>query len=292
MNRREFLISGAVAAMGVAEAADPQAAFAFDGGGPMSPAINPVYLTGSLTDWPLAELAAAGYRGIELTPECLDGDAAWQKAAEKAGLRPLCVNAMHDLRPYLTGSLSDGVAWRRRATLDRLLKTLARMREMGIPYLIVAPSRQAENYQTPAEARASLLESLRELAAAGDTAILLQAAPFRLFTSAKEIAAIVDDAAQPNVAAALDIGHALLARESPAEAAATLGARLRYVSVHDADVRPGAPNIDRHLPLGSGSAKREDVLAAIGRRPWSVAVTAPDDPIEAAKGALKWVQKT
>ena len=290
MNERGLLSASSIAPLGPAQAVETRVAFDMAGGGPMSPAINPVYLTGSLSGWPLAELAAAGYRGLEVTPACLEDDTAWRTSAERVGLRVLCVNALPNLRPYLTGSLSDAVAWRRRSTLDTLLKTLGRMQELHIPYLVVAPSRLAEVHQTQPEARALLIAGLRELAAAGDTTILLEAGPARLYRSSEEIAVIVDEAGKPNIGAALDVGHALLGHENPAEAANALGSRLRYVTVHDTDLRPGAPKIDRHLPLGSGSAKPEEVRAAVGHRPWSVGITAPDDSIETAQAAMKWMR--
>jgi sugar phosphate isomerase/epimerase len=260
-----------------------------EGGEGMSPAINPVYLTSSTEGWPLAELAAAGYRGLELTPACLDNVSAWQPAAERAGLRARCVNALPELRPYLTGSLSDAVERRRRETLERLARVLTQMRELGIPLLVVAPSRLAEVYQSADEARALLIESLRELAAVGATTILLAATPFRLFASSAEIAAIVNEVDRPNVAAALDVGHALLGAERPADAAKTLGERLRYVQVHDADVRPGVARLDRHLPLGEGSLERDDAKHAVGELPFAVGITPAADPVAAARAALAWL---
>lgn len=256
----------------------------------MTPAINPVYLTGSVDNWPLKELADMGYRGLELTPACLDKMPAWKPSADKISLRPICVNAMEELRPYLTGSLSDGVERRRRATLDRLLGVLKIMWAEGIPFLVVAPSRLAENYQSPDQARTLLISSLKELAGAGGTTILLAAAPFRLFASSGEIAGIVDEVKLPNVAAALDIGHALLNGENPADAAHTLGARLKYVQVHDADTRLGIPRLDCHLPLGDGLLKKDDVRAAVSGLPYSVGITASDDPLSAAKTALEWLK--
>jgi len=287
MTRRDFITT--TGALAGAAMLTLHAARADKGGSPLSPAINPVFLTGSLDGWPLADLAAIGYRGLELTPACLDNPAPWLAQAEEAGLALFAVNALPDLRPYLTGSLSDAVEHRRRATLDRLLATLRRMRELHVPFLVVAPSRLAENYQSVEEARALLVESLRELAAAGDATILLEGAPFRLFASAAEIAALVDAVASSQVAAALDVGHCLLRGESPADAAKTLGPHLRYVQVHDAEVRCGFPLLDAHLPLGLGAAGRQDVLAAIADRPCAVTVTAPDDPLSAAREALAWL---
>lgn len=285
--RREF-IQG-VGVLTVAASLNIAPARAAEGGNAVTPSINPVYLTGSVDNWPLAELASMGYRGLEITPECLDRMSAWKSAADKAGLGVVCVNAMPELRPYLTGSLTYGVERRRRATLDRLLQTLKYMRDEGISFLVVAPSRLAENYQSPDQARALLVSSLRELASAGDSTILLGAAPFRLFASSGEIAGIVDEVALPNVAAVLDVGHALLGGENPSVAAKSLGARLRYVQVHDADVRPGIPLLDRHLPLGQGTATKEDIRAAVGSLPCSVGITPINDPLSAAKAAIQWL---
>jgi len=255
----------------------------------MSPAINAAYLAGSTAAAPLEQLVAIGYRGLELTPACLANPAGWKPAAEAAGLRLLSVNALPELRPYLTGSLSDAVERDRRATLDGLLRVLGQMREMRIPFLVVAPSRLAENYQTADEARALLVASLHELADAGDTTILLEAAPSRMFGAASEIASVVDEVARPNVAAALDLGHALLNDERPADAAKALGARLRYVQVHDADASPGSARLDRHLPLGEGSLDREQARAALGDLPFAVGITPVCDPLAAARTALQWL---
>lgn len=293
MTRREVVAAAGAAAAALAL---PRRSLGATGSGGepaispvVSPAINCAYLTGGTAGWPLADLSAAGYRALELTPDCLVAEEEWRAAAERAGMRPSCVNAMHALRPYLTGSLSDAVSWRRMATLDGLLAALARMRALGIPFLVVAPSRLAENYQSAAEARALLIQSLRALADAGPTQILLQAAPFRMFASSAEIASLVDEAARPNVAAALDTGHAMLAGESPDRAAGALGARLRYVQVHDVDTRPGVPLLDGHLPFGGGTAARNEVRAALGDRPFAVSIAAPGDPLAAARGALEWL---
>jgi sugar phosphate isomerase/epimerase len=259
---------------------------------PTSPGINPICLTGRIDGWPLAELAAAGYRSLELTPACLDAPDGWRSAAEKAGLHLVAIDALHDLTPYLTGSLLDAIAWRREATLDRLRKSLSQMASWGIPYLVVAPGCLAENYQTPAEARALLIQSLRDLSAAAPpkTAILLEGAPFRLFASSAEIAAVLDEVARPNVAAAVDIGHALLNGESPPAAVMALGPRLRYVRLHDADTRPGLPRLDRHLPLGEGMLTREESDATLRGPLWSVNIAAPSDPLRAARAALEWIR--
>jgi sugar phosphate isomerase/epimerase len=287
MTRREFI--GVAAAAAGAAALDTAPLLGAQGDDGMSPAINPVYLIGSVTDWPLADLAAAGYRGLELIPACLDNLSVWKPAADRTGMRLVAVNALPELWPYLTGSLSDAVERNRRATLQRLLRLLGQMRGHEIPFLVVAPSRLAENYQSVDEARALLVESLRELAAAGETTILLEAAPFRLFGSAGEIAAIVDEVARPNVAAALDVGHAILNGESPSAAAKTLGARLRCVQVHDAEVRPGVPRLDRHLPLGEGALTREEFKAAAAELPIAVGITPSSEPIAAARAAIAWL---
>jgi sugar phosphate isomerase/epimerase len=82
----------------------------------------------------------------------------------------------------------------------------------------------------------------------------------------------------------------VLAGENPAESAGVLGKRLRYVQVHDTDLRSGVPRLDRHLPLGEGSLKRADVDAVLGRLPVAITITARDDPIAAARAALHWLR--
>lgn len=255
------------------------------------PAVNPAFLTGSTRDWPLAELAALGYRGLEVTPSCIESAPVWQPEAKEAGLRPICVNALPELRPYMTGSLSDDVAWRRRATVDRLLHALNWMADEEVSFLLVAPSRRGEIFQTEQRARQLLIESLRELAAPGKATVLLEAAPFRLFNNSEAICSIVDDVALPNVGAALDVGHAMLCGERPVEYARTLGPRLRYIQIRDVDVRPGLARLDQHLALGKGSLRREDVPDVDGRLPWTVSIAAPEDPLSAAKSALQWVRR-
>ena len=287
ITRREFIQVGAAVAGAAALKVEP--ALGGQGGNPMSPAINASNFFGWIGNAPLAELTGFGYRGLELYPRDLEDRDLWKADVEKAGFGLLAMNAMPELRPYLTGSLSDAVERNRRATLDRLLRVLEQMRRLQISLLVVAPGRPAENYQTPAEARALLVASLRELADGGDTTILLEAAPWRMFASSKEIAAVVDEVEKPNVAAALDLGHALLNGESPSEASKTLGARLRYVQVHDADISPGSARLDRHLPLGEGSLKREEVREMMRDLPFAVGITPLGDPLAAAKAALEWL---
>ena len=289
VTRREFIQAAGLAAGTLALSADISAGE--EGVNAVSPAINPVYLTGWMDKWPLAELAALGYRGLELSPQCLDDSAKWAPAARTAGMQLLCVNALPELRPYLTGSLSDAVEWRRKHTVDRLKAALGMMPELGAKLMVVAPSRLAENYQTVDSARELLVSSLRELSdtAPEGVSVLVVSCPFRLFATSGELAGVVDAVGRGKVAAALDVGHALLAGEQVSDAARTLGDRLRYVQVHDADVRPGLPRLDRHLELGKGSLRKEDVRAACMGLPCAVGITAPDSPVEAAKTALDWL---
>lgn len=285
LTRRAFIqAAGAVVSAGII---GEEGVFAADGGAMQSPVINPVYLTGSLEDWPLAELASMGYKGLEITPACLKNVGAWKSKAQNAHLRLVCVNAIPDLTPYLTGSLHDGVERRRRATVDHLLGVLREMNVERIGYLLVAPGRLAENYQKPEQARALFVSGLRELlSSAGEAVVLVESLPRRLFATSAELASIIDEVSCPNVAAALDVGHAAMAGEKPADAARTLGHRLRYVQLHDADARPDRPRLDRHLPLGAGSVDTGDVKNLARDRLVSVNVTAPADPVTAARSAL------
>ncbi|MCX6361715.1 MAG: sugar phosphate isomerase/epimerase [Armatimonadetes bacterium] len=256
-----------------------------------SAAVNPALLTGRPDGWPLAELEAMGYGALEIPVAALEPGLSWRAEAERLGLRIAAVNAMDELRPYLTGSLSDNVARRRADAVARLTGALERMAALGIPFLVVAPSRLAEIYQTPEEARALLTDSLLRLSdAAGDAAtVLLCGAPFRLFGAAREVAEVVDGVGRANVAAALNLGHALLLGEAPADASRVLGGWLRYVQVNDADARQGLPKLDRHLPLGAGSLDLAEARRALA---WALNVTAPDDPLGAARDGLAlWTEE-
>jgi len=81
-----------------------------------NPAINAYYLAGSKDSWPLEELYDAGYRGLEVPPDCLDPGAGWRTDADRLGMPVVCMDALPWLTPYLTGSLHDTVSWCRRAS--------------------------------------------------------------------------------------------------------------------------------------------------------------------------------
>jgi sugar phosphate isomerase/epimerase len=255
-----------------------------------SPAINPVYLTGSLRNWPLHELAAMGYKGLEISPACLESLSTWKPVADAAELKPICVNALPELTPYLTGSLHDGVEHRRRATLDALLRALEIMNRKEISFLLIAPGRLAENYQNTEQAWELLVSSIEELSrAAGEVTILAQSVPHRLFNRTTDLAKLIDEIGSPRFAAAIDIGHLILCQASPADAVAELGDRLRYIQVHDVDIRPGLPRLDRHLPMGQGSLDREDIIPVLRALPIAVNCASPSNPLAAAKEALAWI---
>jgi sugar phosphate isomerase/epimerase len=251
-----------------------------------SPSINPSVLTEGTGGWPLEELAGMGYRGLELTPGDLRGGMVRHLAGE-LDLPVVCINAIPSLTPYLTGSLNDAVAWRRRETIDGLSRILSRMDEGGIPFMVVAPGRVAENYQTKEEARELLIGALRQLASGRRSEILLESMPFRPFGSSAEIRAIVQEVGLPNVRAALDVGHAMLCGEDPLESARALGSALRYLQIRDVDTRPGRALLDRHLPLGSGSADIAKLKRLVSGLPWSICISAPWSPVLEARRSLE-----
>jgi sugar phosphate isomerase/epimerase len=249
------------------------------------PGINPEFLTGLAQNWPLNELHSIGYRALELTPRGLDS---WEKSGDhEMGL--LCVNSLPVLITYISGSLSGSIEWRRRRSLERLSGVLERMRKLEVPFLVVAPGKLAEIYQTEEEARELLISSLVELAEQGPTWILIESAPYRLFSTSDRLADIIDDVDKKNVGAALDVGHCMMAGEEPLDSAQILGDRLKYVQIRDVEILDGIPPMDRHLPLGEGSVDTIQLVELVGRVPWSVTVCAHDSPLEAARGALKIV---
>lgn len=250
-----------------------------------SPSINPSVLTEATCGWPLEELSEMGYRGLELTPADVRGTSVLNLATE-LDLPVVCVNAIPSLIPYLTGSLNDAVAWRRRETIDGLSNILSRMDQEGIPFMVVAPGRVAQNYQTREEARQLLVSALREMASGRSSEILLESMPFRPFDSSSEIRAILQDVGLPNVGAALDAGHAMLCGEDPEESVKALGADLSYIQIRDVVLRPGRPLLDHHLPLGSGSADIAKLKRLVSGLPWSMCISAPRSPLREARRSL------
>jgi sugar phosphate isomerase/epimerase len=250
------------------------------------PAVNPGFLTGQDRDWPLEELAEMGYAGLEVRPDDL-GRGTWWETARELGIGTMCVNALPILTPYLTGSLSDAVSWRRKRTLDRLSEVLSWMGDHDVPFLVVAPGRRAENYQTEDQARDLLVSSLAELASSTEAEVLLESAPFRPFSTSPEILEIINEVDAPNVWAAMDVGHAMLSGEDPAESSRILGSKLRYLQIRDLEMRPGRAHLDRHLPLGRGSADISRIRRLAEGRKWSLCISAPHAPVEEARIAMR-----
>jgi sugar phosphate isomerase/epimerase len=200
----------------------------------------------------------------------------------------LCVNSLPVLITYISGSLSGAIEGRRRRILQRLSGVLERMRRLEVPFLVVAPGKLAEIYQTEEGARELLISSLVELAErGGPTWILVESAPYRLFSTSDRLADIIDDVDKKNVGAALDVGHSMMAGEEPIDSAQILGDRLKYVQIRDVEILDGIPPMDRHLPLGKGSVDTEQLVELVSGVPWSVTVCAHDSPLEAAREALK-----
>jgi sugar phosphate isomerase/epimerase len=249
------------------------------------PGINPEFLTGLIQNWPLDALHSMGYRALELTPRGLDF---WEKSGGHE-MELLCVNSLPVLITYISGSLSGAIEWRRRRILDRLSGVLGIMRRLEVPFLVVAPGKLAEIHQTEEQAWELLISSLVELAEQGPTRILIESAPYRLFSTSDRLADVIDDTDKKNVGAALDVGHCMMVGEEPLDSAEILGERLKYVQIRDVEILDGVPPMDRHLPLGKGCVDTEQLAELVSGIPWSVTVCSHNSPLEAAREALKIV---
>jgi len=258
-------------------------------------ALDPVMLTGDDDPGVVAEAKGRGFTDLVLPPRAIDGPraGAWGASLDRAGCRVLAVNAVTELTPYLDGSLSDSVPRRREQVVRRLVSLLQPMAAMGARWLVVAPGRVAENYQSPDEARGTYVRSLRELANACPTGVcvLAEAMPLRLTAHAADLWTVLQEAAHPRLGAALDMGHTLLGGDRPAGATALLRDALRLLLVDDADLTPGRARLDRHLPPGRGALAPADVayLADLPVR-WVLNVRAPagEDPWSLAEAARDW----
>ena len=249
------------------------------------PGINPEFLTGLTNNWPLDELHSIGYRALELTPRALDF---WERSGgHEMGL--LCVNSLPELITYISGSLSGAIEWRRRRILERLFGVQKIMRRLDVPFLVVAPGKLAEIYQTEEDARELLISSLVELADQGPTRVLVESAPYRLFSTSDKLADIIDDVDKKNVGAALDVGHSMMAGENPLDSAEILGDQLKYVQVRDVEIIDGIAPMDRHLPLGEGSVDTGQIADLVRGVPWSVTICAHTSPLKAAREAMEVV---
>ena len=220
------------------------------------------------------------------------------KCLDMYGLEVSAINAVTSFVPYIHGSISSKIPWRREKFLRLLENIIERMTILGCTRLIISPGRQAENYQTLDEAWRTTVKSLRHLgkyAMQYHVEILLEPMPFRTpFIYSRNILRFINEVAQLNVHAAIDTGHVRLAGESLKTAMKNLGDLLRYVHLSNVRIEPGRPLLDEHRPLYDGSISPDEyktLLSEVGDVPLAINVVSSEDPIICARKCLRLVRE-
>jgi len=248
-------------------------------------------------------LSEIGFNAIELAArDILKGSCksleSLRKCLDMYGLEVSAINAVTSFVPYIHGSISSKIPWRREKFLRLLENIIEKMTILGCTRLIISPGRQAENYQTLDEAWRTTVKSLRHLgkyAMQYHVEILLEPMPFRTpFIYSRNILRFINEVAQLNVHAAIDTGHVRLAGESLKSAMKNLGDLLRYVHLSNVRIEPGRPLLDEHRPLYDGSISPDEyktLLSEIGDIPLAINIVTSEDPIICARKCLRLVRE-
>lgn len=157
--------------------------------------------------------------------------------------------------------LGDPDPERQRASVDDLRTCLDWLAEAGGTYLVVHPGGLSDEGQTAErrEALARALISLAEHAAGPGLVVCVENMPLGVHPGSRmaDLASLLAELDRPELALALDTGHAHISATIEAETAAASGL-LRTTHVHDNNGRQ-----DAHLPPGLGSLDWDAWLAAL-----------------------------
>jgi len=266
-----------------------------------STAINRWLFTGVSIERLAGILSDIGFNSVELTAwEVLnksheDLESIWA-CLHAHEIEVSAINAVVSFVPYIHGSITDKISWRRKEFLRVLENIIEKMHIIDCHRLIVSPGRQAENYQTRDEAWRTTVESLRHLGKYGsryNVEILVEAMPFRgPFKYSRDIRGLVEEAGQPYVYASMDTGHVALAGEDLKVAAETLGKHLHYLHLSNVKIELGRPLLDEHRPLYDGTISIEEfagLLSMLKDAPLAINVVTLNDPIICAKRCLQLI---
>lgn len=258
----------------------------------------------------LAEIAAAGYAGVEILadrphlfpPDVRDRELA--RLAERLsdlGLAPASLNANTAVgyygrdfwEPLFEPSLANPDDDARRWRTDVVRRAIALARALGCPHVSVTPGRAVPGTD-PLRSLALLAASLREIADhAAETGVRvgIEYEPGLLVENADELTDLLEQVASPWVGANLDLGHCRVAGEDPARVLRRLGPRVFHVHLEDIRGRkhwhlvPGEGEMDFPLLLGA--------LEEIGYAGFVTVelYTCRDRPSQAARAALRHLER-
>ena len=204
----------------------------------------------------LTKVKQTAFHYIDVEPATLSSPEALQKLRE-LGLKVSCVALDHGLPDGI--SLEGDSPDRLRGAIDHLKKALEKSREIGATVAYVGPCSNGRNLKAYG---ASLVE-LAEDASRKSIKLCVEHVPGRALSTANETLNFLEQTGHPNLHLLLDIGHALISREEPAEAVRVAGVRLGYVHLNDNDGKK-----DRHWALLDGRLTEQDLasmLEALGQ---------------------------
>ena len=211
----------------------------------------------------LDRLHEAGFGWVDLRPDCWSGITQAEQLAGR-GVRLGCAG-------LLPMPMPPGVSIDLLATPDfaRLLPYLngaiERAARLGAARAyITSPSQRLSDTTHYARAMATLAGA----AANQGVRLCLEPHPGRALGSADEALAFVHNVGHENLYVLLDLGHCLITREDPAEAARRAGGRLGYVHIDDNDGKS-----DLHWPLFDGVLTRIGIEGLFGGLAGQNAVT-------------------
>lgn len=188
-------------------------------------------------------LAEVGIQGVEVIYPYDDVEVTGlRRALRETGLQVVSVLAsgINDLR-FKLGALAAADPGLRKAAVDTVLEAGALARELGCRVVNVWAGQDGFDYPFQIDyprAWSCLVDSLGQIAAAApDLTFALEYKPreprvFSLIRDAGRALALCQQVGATNLGITLDLGHALMAGENPAEAACLALAQGRLVLVH------------------------------------------------------------
>jgi protein FrlC len=279
--------------------------------------VNLAFSTNAFTRHPveaaLEGIAAAGYLSVEILadrPHLFPLDygptrvnALRQRLAD-LGLAVCCLNANTAVglyrdpppEPLFGPGLCDPHPDRRAARIDYTRRCLDLAAELGAPCITVTSGRAVPGCP-PEDALGYLQASLAQLlsdAEAVGVRLAIEYEPGLLIERASQAVTLFDALASPWLGLNLDVGHAWVAGEEPAEVVRRVG-RGRLFHLHLEDIRD---RVHYHRVPGEGEIDFATIFAALGAIDYQGAAavelyTCIDDPHGAARRArqhlARWV---
>jgi len=188
----------------------------------------------------LKQIKETAFHYIDIEPNTLEPGEALA-AHQELGLKVSCVVLDRNLP---SGCSLDG---KNQASLRKAVAhikgSLQKCRSLEAKAAYIGPCADPRHLQS----YGAVLNELAEAAAEGNIKLCVEHVPGRALPTARKVMAFLKKLNHRNLYLLLDIGHSLIAREKPWEAALEAGDRLGYVQMNDNDGKK-----DKHWPLLDG----------------------------------------